>query len=249
LDRKIRVGAVNYLNTKPLVYGFGKGLMKQEIELTMDYPAKLAQMLQDDRIDIGLIPVAIIPKLPEYHIISNYCIGCHGAVASVCLFSEVPLNQVTHLLLDYQSRTSVALLKILLQEHWHIAPVWQEASAGYETQITGTTAGLVIGDRAFAQRNRSAYMYDLGAAWQEMTGLPFVFATWVANKRLDDSFIQSFNEAVGTGLQHIDEIAGNTVLQDYSLYQYYTKNISYTLDAEKQQALALFLQKITRGNQ
>jgi chorismate dehydratase len=246
LDRKIRVGAVNYLNTKPLIYGFEQGMMEKEVELTVDYPAKLAQMLLDDTIDIGLIPVAIIPILKEHYITGNYCIGCNGAVASVCLFSEVPLEQITHLLLDYQSRTSVALLKILLREHWHINPVLQEASTGYETQITGTTAGLVIGDRAFKQRTRSKYSYDLGTAWQEMTGLPFVFAAWVANKKLDDQFIHSFNNAAGAGLQHLDIIAGSATLPDYSLYKYYTENISYQLDAEMLKALTLFLQKITQ---
>jgi chorismate dehydratase len=244
LDRKIRVGAVNYLNTKPLIYGFEQGMMEQELELTVDYPAKVAQMLLDDSIDIGLIPVAVISKLKEHYITSDYCIGCNGAVASVCLFSEVPLREITSILLDYQSRTSVALLKILLQEHWHITPALQEAAAGYETQITGTTAGLVIGDRAFKQRTRSKYIYDLGAAWKEMTGLPFVFAAWVANKKLDEQFIHSFNNAAGAGLQHLDTIAGSAALQEYSLFRYYTENISYILDADKQKALALFLVKI-----
>jgi chorismate dehydratase len=244
LDRKIRVGAVNYLNTKPLIYGFEQGMMEQEVDLTVDYPANVAQMLLDDTIDIGLVPVATIPKLKEHYITGSYCIGCNGAVASVCLFSEVPLHQVTHLLLDYQSRTSVALLRILLREHWHIAPVMQEAAAGYETQITGTTAGLVIGDRAFAQRTRSTYIYDLGAAWKEMTGLPFVFAAWVANKKLEEQFIHSFNRAAGAGLQHLDAIAGLAALQEYSLYKYYTENISYVLDADKQKALELFLSKL-----
>jgi chorismate dehydratase len=247
LDRKIRVGAVNYLNTKPLIYGFEQGLMEQEIELTVDYPAKLAQMLLDDTIDTGLIPVAIIPKLKEHYITGKYCIGCNGEVASVCVFSEVPLNQVTHLLLDYQSRTSVALLKILLREHWHISPVLLEAATGYEAQITGTTAGLVIGDRAFKQRTRSKYIYDLGLAWKEMTGLPFVFAAWVANKKLDEQFTRSFNNTAGEGLQHLETIAALAALPDYSLYKYYTENISYELDAEKLKALNLFLQKITEA--
>lgn len=244
MDRKIRVGAVNYLNTKPLIYGFEQGMMEQEIELTLDYPAKLAQMLLEDRIDIGLIPVATIPELKEHHITGSYCIGCNGAVASVCIFSEVPLGQVTHLLLDYQSRTSAALLKILLREHWHINPVLLDAAAGYETQINGTTAGLVIGDRAFTQRTRSKYIYDLGVAWKEMTGLPFVFAAWVANKKLSEPFIQSFNNAAGAGLQQLETIAAAASLEDYSLYKYYRENISYELDAGKQKALNLFLQKI-----
>ncbi len=114
MDSKIRVGAVSYLNTKPLVYGFDNGLMKDDIELSFEYPSLLAEQLKNDEIDIGLIPVAAIPSLPESHIITNVCIGASGSVASVCLFSDVPIEEIKFIYLDYQSRTSVALLKVLL---------------------------------------------------------------------------------------------------------------------------------------
>ena len=155
---------MSYLNTKPLIYGFEKGIMKEEVELLMDYPANIASMLLNDEIDIGLVPVAILPALKEYYLISDYCIACDGEVASVCLFSEVPVNEIQTVLLDYQSKTSVALLKILLKEHWNIEPKLVDAQKGYELSISGTTAGLVIGDRALAQRNKSKYCYDLGQA-------------------------------------------------------------------------------------
>ncbi|HNA17947.1 MAG TPA: menaquinone biosynthesis protein, partial [Ferruginibacter sp.] len=155
MAQKIKVGAVSYLNTKPLIYGFEQGLMNDEVELLIDYPSNIASLLQTNRIDIGLVPVAIIPTLAEHHIISDYCIGCDGEVASVCLFSEVPLAEISTILLDYQSRTSVALLEILIREHWKITPELRAAAADYEKNISGTTAGLVIGDRALAQRTRS----------------------------------------------------------------------------------------------
>src|SRR5436190_18837386 len=96
--------------------------MKDEIDLLIDYPANIASLLIKDQIDIGLVPIAVIPSLKEHHIISDYGIGCDGEVASVCLFSEVPLPEIETILLDYQSRTSSALLKILLEEHWKISP-------------------------------------------------------------------------------------------------------------------------------
>ncbi|MEX0635383.1 MAG: MqnA/MqnD/SBP family protein [Ferruginibacter sp.] len=108
MERKIRVGAVSYLNTKPLVYGFEHGMMEDQVELLFDYPARVANMLLSDEIDIGLIPVTELGKLSGYQIISDYCIGASEAVASVCLFSEVPIDEVEEILLDYQSRTSVA---------------------------------------------------------------------------------------------------------------------------------------------
>ncbi|HEY4967992.1 MAG TPA: MqnA/MqnD/SBP family protein, partial [Puia sp.] len=91
MDRKIRVGAVSYLNTKPLLYGIKHSPIIREIEVVTEYPAKIADMLFDDSIDIGLVPVSIIPGLKEYHVNTRFCIGCDGPVASICLFSEVPL--------------------------------------------------------------------------------------------------------------------------------------------------------------
>ena len=132
MQKKVRVGAVSYLNTKPLIYGFENGLMKNEIDLLIEYPSKIAAMLLNDEIDVGLVPVAVIPEMKEYHIISDYCIGSDGEVASVCLFSEVSLYDIKTILLDYQSRTSVALLKILIREYWKINVVFQNTANGFQ---------------------------------------------------------------------------------------------------------------------
>ncbi len=248
MQTKIRVGAVSYLNTKPLIYGFENGLMAEKVELKIDFPSSIASMLLDDKIDIGLVPVAILPEMKEHHIISDYCIGCDGAVASVCLFSEVPLDKIEKILLDYQSRTSVELLKILIKDHWKIAPVFEETYGNYQSNISGTTAALVIGDRALAQRKISAYIYDLGLEWQNFTGLPFVFAAWISNKKLDDDFIESFNKATSFGLDKIEQIVCNNFYPFFSLHDYYTKYISYVLDKRKQEGLQLFLDKLPVKN-
>jgi chorismate dehydratase len=247
LERKIRVAAVSYLNTKPLIYGFEQGMMKDEILLVFVYPANVARMLVNDEADIGLIPVAAIPLLKEHHIISDYCIGADFEVASVCLFSEVPLEKIEKVLLDYQSRTSVALLKVLLKYHWKKQPEFIQSTEGYEKEITGTTAGLVIGDRALKQRIQSPYIYDLASCWREMTGLPFVFAGWVSNKKLPDDFIESFNKATGEGMQHIDEIVAANAFPFYNLDTYYRQNINYVLDEQKKEGLKLFLKFLEKG--
>ena len=127
--------------------------MKDEIDLIFDHPANIAAGLLNKQIDIGLVPVAVIPLLAESFILSDYCIGCMGEVYSVCLFSDVPLHEITTVLLDYQSETSVALLKILLTAHWKISPPLINAPEGYEKKIKGTIAGLIIGDRAKAARS------------------------------------------------------------------------------------------------
>ena len=141
---KIKVGAVSYLNTKPLVYGFKHGFHLDNMELTEDYPAKIAAKLLNDEIDVGLVPVAIIPKLKEHYIITDYCIGAENTVASVALFSDVPLDKIERVLLDYQSRTSVALAKILIKDYWKIMPAIEDAKEDFREHITGTTAGIVI---------------------------------------------------------------------------------------------------------
>jgi chorismate dehydratase len=240
------VGAVSYLNTKPLVYGFEKGMMKEELELVMDYPANIASMLIKDEIDIGLVPVSILPTLKEYNIISNYCIACDGEVASVCLFSEVPVNEIQIILLDYQSKTSVALLKILLKELWNINPKLVNAEQGYELCISGTTAGLVIGDRAFEQLNKSKYSYDLGQAWKELTELPFVFAVWVSNKPMDKQFVEKFNISNALGITHIEEVIKQSNFLTFDLKLYYTRYIKYIIDNKKQNGLNEFLSRIDK---
>ena len=225
-----------------MVYGLERPPISEQIELIGDYPARVAEMLLNDEIDVGLVPVAVLPLLPEYHIVGNYCIGTEGEIASVALFSEVPMNEIRKVYLDYQSRTSVALLKYLMKEYWGINPEIVEAtSEDYRKEIKGTTAGLVIGDRAFEQRKISTFIYDLGSEWRSITGLPFVFAAWVSKKPLPDEFIRIFDKANALGLQHIDEIVAAAASDIYDLKKYYTLHLSYKLDEAKREAVKKFL--------
>jgi len=243
LSKKIRVGAVSYLNTKPLLYGLQHHAISESIELIEDYPANLARALEENTIDIGLVPVAVIPKLPEAHIISNYCIGATGPVASVSIFSQVPMESITSVYLDYQSKTSVNLARILLKNYWKQDVLLLEASSNFMDLIDGSTAAVIIGDRALEKYNSYAYRYDLAEAWINYTGKPFVFATWVANKPIDEVFIANFNEANGIGLKNIDTVVEQLSHKNnsYDLHTYFTKNISYTLDAAKKEGMAQFL--------
>ena len=220
-------------------------MMADSVELKIDFPSKIASMLLEDKIDVGLVPVAVIPEMKEHYIISDYCISCDGAVASVCLFSEVPLDKIEKILLDYQSSTSVELLKMLIKESWKIDPVLQETSGEYQSKISGTTAALVIGDRALGQRKISHFIYDLGLEWKKFTGLPFVFAAWISNKKLPRIFIDSFNEANSVGLNMIGTIVKDNPFTKFNLHEYYTKYISFQLNDRKQEALKMFLNKIS----
>ena len=245
MERKIRVGIINYLNTRPLLYGLQMKPMVDTITLIEDYPAKLAAMLKTGNIDLGLVPVASIKQLPEYYIVGNYCIGAVGDVASVCLFSEVPITEVKKIYLDYQSRSSVALLQWLLQKHWAITPELLHATdESYLDDIKGNSAGLVIGDRALLLRGKIPYAYDLAGEWKAATGLPFVFAAWVSTSPLPPNFITLFDKANEYGLTHLDEVIKACPESVYDLKKYYAQNLSYTLDDEKRKGMELFLKSI-----
>jgi chorismate dehydratase len=217
-----------------------------QIELVKAYPAKIAQDLMDGNIDMGLVPVAITPLLKEAHFVSNYCIGAITDVASVCIFSQVPMDQIKKVYLDYQSRTSVQLARILLAQYWKKEVEFIKAEEGYIQSIEGTTAGVIIGDRALAARTSFNYIYDLATAWITHTGRPFVFATWIANKPMPAEFMEAFDKANGYGLQHINEVIATIPQSEqvYDLQKYYTENISYDFDAAKKEGLKLFLESL-----
>lgn len=240
----IKISAVSYLNSTPFVYGIEKKLNKDLYKLELDIPSVCAEKLLSGKVDIGLVPVAIIPLLKEYHIISNYCIGAVGKVRSVMLYSDVELKQIKNVLLDNQSRTSVILTKVLAKHFWKVSPEWADATEGFESKISGETAGVVIGDRTFAMENKFKYAYDLAEEWKNFTGLPFVFACWVANRPIDKEFLSAFDQALEFGVRNIDtvisELKGlpstHEVVSDYL-----HKNISYSLDGPKKQGLEKFL--------
>jgi chorismate dehydratase len=219
---------------------------KERIELMKAYPAQIAQALLDDNIDIGLVPVAILPLLKQPRLVSKYVIGTEGEVASVALFSQVPMDQIEKVYLDYQSRTSVALAKILFKEYWKKDLEFLTATEGYINQIKGNTAGIIIGDRALASLNKYEHIYDLGSAWKAYSGLPFVFAAWVANKPLPEEFMMAFDIANAYGLDKLDEVIAliPNSQQVYDLHKYYTENISYELTDDKKAGLAKFLEAL-----
>jgi len=246
LKSKVKIAAVSYLNTKPFLYGLQNHAVYNDIELNLEIPARCAQHLIDGTADLGLIPVAAIPFIPNAQIVSNYCIGCEGEVNTVCIYSKVPIHSVETLQLDYQSRTSVALTKYLLKEYWKVKPHLLEAAPGYEKNIEGTTAALIIGDRTIGLNDQYPYVYDLGEIWRQHTGLPFVFAAWVSNKTLPETFIEQFNEGLQNGLNKRFEVAQlfESCYPEYSVHDYFFKYIQYDYTKDKKQALKRFLKSL-----
>ncbi|NRA48297.1 MAG: menaquinone biosynthesis protein [Phaeodactylibacter sp.] len=240
---KIRLTAVSYLNTKPLLYGLLNSPLASNIDLELNIPAVCAQKLITGRADLALVPVAVLPELETPHVISDFCIGTVGAVKTVCIYSDVPIEEAQAVYLDHHSRTSVQLTRILLQDYWQCTPALLPAKDGYIDQIGGQTAGLVIGDRTIGLEKRFKYVYDLGEIWMKHTGLPFVFAAWISNQELPAPFVEQFNVALAKGVDQIDKLKYllPSPHPDFSVEEYFTKYISYTFDEPKRRALKTFL--------
>ncbi|MEM6769353.1 MAG: menaquinone biosynthesis protein [Bacteroidota bacterium] len=243
---KTRVVAVSYLNTKPLLYGLLRSDLTEELEMDLAIPSECARRLLTGAADLALVPVAIIPELPEAHIVGDYCIGTDGAVATVCIYGDVPLEEMTNIYLDHHSRTSVMLTRLLLEEYWKHEVKLLPAEEGYIDRIGGTVGGLVIGDRTIGLDKRFKYVYDLGEIWKRHTGLPFVFAAWVATRKPTTEFSRRFNAALAEGMAHLPEL--QLLLPsphpDFSLTEYFTRHIDYDLDAGKREALDRFLRYV-----
>lgn len=204
---KLRVGAVNYLNTKPLVYRLDR--LAPQAELIFDLPSRLADGLAAGRFDVALIPSIEFFQRPDYQIVSDACIGCRGPVLSVKLFSRVPSNRIRTLALDEGSRTSVALSRILLKERFGIEPALEPLPIGATLDDATADAVLLIGDRAIhSPVGRFAEVWDLGDEWCRWAELPFVFAMWTARSGVDlDGLEVALGEARDLGVAHLPEIA------------------------------------------
>lgn len=233
------------MNTKPMLVGLEQAPLNDQIELLLEFPSRLVPMLRNGEIDVALLPVAALNELPTYHIVSEYCISTEDEVASVALFSQVPMEEIETVILDYQSRTSVMLCKLLFKKYWKKEVKFIVAEGDdYFEQISGRTAGLIIGDRALKFINKSTYLYDLGAAWKSMTGMPFVFAVWVSVNQLPEAFVSQFNKANGVGVSKIDDVIKSIDFPEYDLAFYYKHNMSYSLTDIKRNAIKLYLSEI-----
>ena len=243
-SEKIRVGAVNYLNTKPLIYGLEK--IAPQIELRLDLPSRLADELSNGELDVALIPSIEFFQDPSYSIISDACIGCRGPVLSVKLFFRIPPEAVRTLALDEGSRTSATLAQILLKEKYGIEPELLPLPIGKTIADTNADAVLLIGDRAIhSPPGPFAEVWDLGDEWRQWSGLPFVFAMWVGRTGADlNGLDAALSAARDEGLAHAEEIAhleaaplGLTVPQCVA---YFREHLHFYLGDAEQQGLELF---------
>ncbi len=233
---KIKISAVAYTNTKAFIYGLEHSDISNKIDLSLDIPSDCAAKVISGQVDIGLMPVAAIPLVPNANIIADYCIGSDGAVNSVFIFSDVPVNEIKTLRLDLHSRTSNNLAKVLLRFHW-------KQDVDFTTdQHAKTDAIVLIGDRTFGKKDDFAFAYDMGAEWKNFTGLPFMYAAWVANKEISQTFKNEFNSALKFGLDHRKEVLQELPrIDNFDLEDYLNHKLQFDVTADRTKAMNLFL--------
>ena len=244
---KIRISAVRYANTYPFIFGLTEHGFDKRAILGTDHPADCATKLINDKADLGLIPVAAIPYIKEPQIIGDYCIGADGKVRTVQIMSNTPFGDVEAVYLDYRSRTSSRLIKVIAENFWKREFKWVDTVSGFDFEmISKNEAVVLIGDQCFEFENLYLYKLDLAEEWKKFTGLPFVFACWVANKTLPEKFTEDFNKALSYGVRNIDLVVerfgDSGAIKGTDLRRYLTENIDFVLDNKKRRAMDLFLE-------
>jgi len=241
----LRISAVSYLNTLPFVYGIRNSGLLSNYDLQLDIPSECARKFISREVDIALIPAAALAKLKTSQLLNDYCIGASGKVKTVLLLSQVPLNKIKTIHLDYHSLTSVNLVKILSKHHWKINPQWVNLDELTEMNLLKLESIVAIGDKTFLLEKDFKYVYDLAEEWRNFTQLPFVFACWVAHENIPSDILNNFNAALGWGIQHklqsIKELFDAKRFPNVDLKEYYEKNIDFIFDEPKHTAFKLFL--------
>lgn len=249
--KKVRISAVKYANTYPFIYGLTESGFDKKAIIETDHPVVCAQKLINGQADLGLMPVGALPKLNEYYLVGDFCIGANDNVRTVMLLSNSAFNEIKTIYLDYRSMTSVRLVKVLAANWWKKDFIWVDTSRGFNfTSIKKGEATVLIGDQCFEYEKSFVYNIDLAGAWKQFTGLPFIFACWTSNKQLEDDFITEFNKALGYGVRNIEAVVarfGKTgKIKGSDLKEYLTTNIDYQLNDDKRKGLKLFLELLKK---
>ena len=243
----IRVGAVEYLNARPLVHGLDA--YTDLFQLRFEVPSKCASLLHDNSVDLGLIPSIEYLHSPDYRIVPNIAVASEGPVASVALFTERPIMAIRSIAVDSSSRTAVALLRILCAQSFDLEPKFVTMHPDLPAMLKRCDAALLIGDTALytEHETRSLDKIDLGDEWEAMTGLPFVWAFWAGRPAaVEAGHIEALRAARDAGLQALDAIAeryapkGDDEEQVDVARAYLRDNVRYVLDARGRAGLKKF---------
>jgi len=242
---QLRLSVVQYLNSVPLIWGMLHGEQQGKFALQFTTPANCADAVHQRRADIGIIPSIEYQRLDHAQILSGMCIAAKQQVKSVMLFSNVPISKVQSVATDNSSRTSAALLRILMRKFYSRWITVTPLAPRPEIMLKRADAALVIGDAALTFSGQVAEVYDLAAEWRRFTGLPFVFAVWGGHEdRNLSKYHADFAASLEFGLAHVDDIAAEYApklgITPDAVKIYLTENIHYSLDEENRQGLRLF---------
>jgi chorismate dehydratase len=238
--RVLRIGAVSFLNTKPLIWQLDQA---HDIGLLLNVPSALLAGLRDGQLDLALLPVIDYQRMNGLCLVPSAGIGCDGPTLTVRIFSRVPIGHIDTLACDTDSHTSVALARVILAERYGIKPQFVEWTAGEESP---SASCLLIGDKVVCEEPAGfQYQLDLGQAWKELTGLPFVFAAWMARAEVDLSDLpQRLERAKLDGLAHVDQIIHRWALPrgwpEAIARQYLCRYLKYDIGPRQLQAISLF---------
>lgn len=231
---------VNYLNSKPFIFGLEHCGLDIPVIVDKDTPAQCALKFGKNEYDIALIPSGYLPYLEDYKIITDYCIGCDGEVRTVGIFSNKPLEECKYIVEDEDSKTSILLSKLIVKEYLGLDISFVKNSSQLEDE-----AFLYIGDKVFQNEKNFTYYYDLGSLWKAWKNLPFVFAVWVAKDHVPEEICNKLNDAFMYGIKHLPDVIRKESSSQLDLYYYFSHNIQYALDKAKWYSLQLFSEKIT----
>jgi chorismate dehydratase len=252
LAAQMQIGAVSYLNSRPLIEGL-EGLLPSA-NLVLDYPSRLADALSNGQLDVALIPSIEYFRRPGYEVISDACVAARGEVLSVKLYCRVHPGQIRTLALDEGSRTSAALTKVILAERYGVIPKTEPLRMESATTDSGADAVLLIGDRAMHSPEESfVEVMDLGQFWYDWTGLPFVFAMWVARREVNTEGVdEALSHARDLGIANVADIAREEAprvgISETLAHNYLTRNLHYHLTSAERSGLKLFSELAAQHN-
>jgi chorismate dehydratase len=241
--KKGKLGAVSYLNTVPLIACFED--LSEHYSLHLDVPSRLADAMARGELECALIPTIEVINSPEYQVVSDACIGCCGPVWSVKILSRKPISTIESIALDEGSRTSIALSKILMAQHWKVSPACRQLGLSEDYRQVETDAVLIIGDRAMQDDPSFPYRYDLGEVWNEWTGLPFVFAVWAGTPDANLAFLErELAIARDKGLHQIESIIAKYHhkhgLDVARCRAYFIEHLNFYLGEEERESMVRF---------
>lgn len=230
----VKVGIVDYLNSRPLAWSFLRGEVPAEFVASYHPPARVAELLAAGKLDVGLIPSIELQRIDGLEVLPRLCVAARREVRSVLMISQKPPGEIRRLALDQNSRTSATLVRILLKDRYGITPECVASAPDVDRMLADADAALIIGDPALRVQRGRYLMHDLAREWRELTGYPFVFAVWAARAEVAvPGLVDVFERSLRSGLESIERMTADAAeelgLELAVVTEYLTRSLSFNL--------------------